>query len=133
MAIKDGAPIKMEFEGIEIILTPDDAGYARAKAQIEAKQDLMFADARAKLGDRLKAIVKDELQLMTMAWDELDKEGKADPNTEPRLVLAGFALGVWFDGSLKGWGKTEFVAHNLLELRQRAKRSDAGEPKPVTK
>ena len=126
MPIKEGAPIKMQFDGIEIELLPSDNGYARAKAQIEAKQDLMFADARAKLGDQLKNTIKAAVKDMIADYDAVKD---ADPNDNPRLVLAGWALGVWFDGNPKGWSDTQFVDSKHLELRERAKRSDAGQPK----
>ena len=45
-------PITLVMDGIEIVIQPDEPGYTAFANKIEAKQDLLLADARVVLGEK---------------------------------------------------------------------------------
>ena len=116
------------YNSVEMEIKPDDPEYAKFTKAAEAKLDERLADARVKLEMELKATIKTKAKEMQKTWAELPDD-KRDDNANPKLVLANWALGIWFDGSRAVIGKLIFVPGTKLQERERALRSDAGSPK----
>ena len=120
--------IFFKYNGVEMEIKPDDPEYTKFTKAAESKLDERLADARVKLETELKATIKAKAREMQKTWSELPDD-KRDDNANPKLVLANWALGIWFDGSPAVIGKLIFVPGTKLQERERALRSDAGTPK----
>lgn len=121
-----GKPITMNYMGVDITVEPKQAdgsanpAYAKILKQLEDQVDAALAGDRFMLEDRLKDGMKIMLQDIQEALDTEHGEGVKDVN----LLLAGWAIGVWFNS--RGVEKVVFGEGKKLEVRQRAQRSDAG-------
>ena len=124
-----GKPIVMNYMGVDITVEPKQAdgsanpAYAKILKQLEDQVDAALADDRFMLEGMLMGRMKTMLVDIQRTLDTEHGEGVKDIN----LLLAGWAIGVWFNS--RGVEKVAFGEGKKLEVRERAKRSDAGSNK----
>ncbi len=124
--VTPGQPITMNYMGVDITIEPKQGdgsanpAYTKLLKQLEDQVDAALADDRFMLEDMLKSGMRVMLTGIQEALDMEHGEGVKDV----QLLLAGWAIGVWFNS--KGIERVHFSEGKKLEGRERAKRSDAG-------